>query len=222
MIARKSVAKYIEKRDGLPSNPSNVYIYNGASEAISSVMKLINNGPKTGFMIPIPQYPLYSAEVSLNGNQFVGYYLNEEKGWQLDYEDLVRGYNDAKKSGVNVRALIIINPGNPTGNIFTLESLQQILKFAHENKLVVLADEVYQINIYDEKKKFISMKKALSTMPEEIAKSVELFSFHSSSKGVTGECGLRGGYLETVNIDPEVEAQILKLKSISLCSNTVG
>lgn len=62
--------------------------------------------------------------MSLNGNQFVGYYLNEEKGWQLDYEDLVKGYNDAKKSGVNVRALIIINPGNPTGNIFTLESLQ--------------------------------------------------------------------------------------------------
>lgn len=54
MIARNSVAKYIEKRDGLPSNPNNVYIYNGASEAISSVMKLINNGPKTGFMIPIP------------------------------------------------------------------------------------------------------------------------------------------------------------------------
>jgi aspartate/methionine/tyrosine aminotransferase len=66
--------------------------------------------------------------------------------------DLVRSYNEAKSKGIDVRAIIVINPGNPTGNIFNLESLQKILQFAYDNNLVVLADEVYQMNIYDEQK----------------------------------------------------------------------
>ena len=220
--ARQSVVEYIENRDGIPADPNNIYLTNGASDAISGVMKIINNGPETGFMIPIPQYPIYSAEVALNGNKFVGYYLNEEAGWQLDYEDLVRSYEEATAQGTNVKAIIVINPGNPTGNIFNEESLQKILKFAYEHGLAVLSDEVYQVNIYDDNKEFISMKKALNDMEPEIANQVELFSFHSCSKGVLGECGLRGGYVETVNIDPEVEAQFLKFNSISLCANTPG
>ena len=85
-----------------------------------------------------------------------------------------------------------------------------------------MADEVYQENVYAKDREFHSFRKVLSHMEPEIANSVELMSFHSISKGVTGECGLRGGYFELHNIDPEVEDMISKLKNIELCANTIG
>lgn len=76
---RRSVAEFIERRDEVESDPNNILIYNGASEAIANFMELINvPGGKTGFMVPIPQYPLYSAQAQLNQAEFVGYLLNEE------------------------------------------------------------------------------------------------------------------------------------------------
>lgn len=66
-------------------------------------------------MIPIPQYPLYSATISLLGAQEVGYYLNEDKGWEADLSDLTLSYNSAKAQGINPKILVVINPGNPTG-----------------------------------------------------------------------------------------------------------
>ncbi len=99
-------------------------------------------------MIPIPQYPLYSASISLNGGHACPYYLNEEKGWQLDIEELERSIAEAKKQGKNVKALCIINPGNPTGAIFSAETLEKIIQFSVRNKLVLISDEVYRENIY--------------------------------------------------------------------------
>ncbi len=86
--------------------------------------------------------------------------------------------------------------------------------------MVILADEVYQINIYGAKK-FSSFKKVIHDMGKPYDQS-ELISFHSTSKGLLGECGLRGGYMELENLDPYTHGQILKLRTISLCSNTVG
>jgi len=83
-----------------------------------------------------------------------------------------------------------------------------------------LADEVYQKNIYGSKP-FVSFKKVCHDMGAPYDQ-VELISFHSTSKGMMGECGLRGGYMELDNIDPYVQGQILKLRTICLCSNTVG
>ena len=222
-IVPKSIAEFISKRDGVVANSDNIFLYNGASEAIASMMQVINipNG-RTGFMIPIPQYPLYSAQVTLNGAEFVGYYLDEDNGWELDENALNKSYEDAVKNGVDVRAVIVINPGNPTGSIFSRKSIESLFKFAHSKGIIVLADEVYQDNIYTENKKFISFRKVLSEQPKEVSNSVELVSFHSVSKGFLGECGARGGYLELVNFDPAVRAQILKLKTISLCSNSYG
>jgi aspartate/methionine/tyrosine aminotransferase len=87
---------------------------------------------------------------------------------------------------------------------------------------MIIADEVYSDNVYEKGAKFHSFRKILAKQKKEIANSVELFSMNSISKGVTGECGLRGGYLEAVNIDPEVQELMLKCKSIELCANTVG
>lgn len=140
----------------------------------------------------------------------------------MDANELVKGYEQAITKGVDVRAIVIINPGNPTGAIFSQNSLETLFKFAHERGIVVLADEVYQENIYTKKKDFVSCRKVLSQMAPEIANSVELASFHSCSKGFLGECGLRGGYVELHNFQPEVVAMIHKLQTIRLCSNSMG
>ena len=85
-----------------------------------------------------------------------------------------------------------------------------------------MADEVYQENIYSKNKEFHSFRKILHKMGSPYSDNVELISLNSISKGLLGECGLRGGYFETHNIDPEIAEQMYKLKSIELCSNTIG
>jgi len=173
-------------------------------------------------MIPIPQYPLYSGSIDLLGGSQVGYYLEEEKGWGLSAAELQRSYHEAKTSGLNVRALVVINPGNPTGQILTVENMKEVIEFCHEYGLVLLADEVYQENNYiKEQRQWHSFKKVLRSMGSKYD-HFEMFSFHSVSKGFTGECGHRGGYFECVGIDEEVKAQFYKLSSLQLCPNTVG
>lgn len=131
----------------------------------------------------------------------MGYYLDESNKWALDVNSLEESTQKAKKEAINLRAIVIINPGNPTGAVFDEKSLQDLFNFAFKNNLVVIADEVYQENIYSPNKQFISAKKVLSQMPANVSQSVELMSFHSCSKGILGECGVRGGYVEMVNID---------------------
>ncbi|XP_014167061.1 alanine aminotransferase 2-like, partial [Geospiza fortis] len=102
------------------------------------------------------------------------------------------------------------------------ECIEQVIKFAYEEKLFLLADEVYQDNIYAEGSAFHSFKKVLMELGPPYADSVELASFHSISKGFMGECGLRGGYMEVVNLHPEVKAELSKLVSVRLCPPVPG
>ena len=97
-----------------------------------------------------------------------------------------------------------------------------MLRFCHTNRLLLLADEVYQENIYNPRRPFVSCRAALATLPQDIQASTELISFHTISKGPYGECGLRGGYMELYNIDPEVVDQLYKLASVNLSPNVVG
>jgi alanine transaminase len=203
------------------SNAEDIVLTNGASSGIALIMGLLK-GPNVGMLCPVPQYPLYSAQATLLNTEFISYYLSEENGWQLDMDSLQQNYDQAVKRGLDIRYITIINPGNPTGSILTEQSLKNLFQFSFDHGLVVLADEVYQMNIYSEKKQFISAKKVLRQMEPEIANSVELFSFHSTSKGLQGECGYRGGYFEMVNISQEGRQLINKLQSIALCSNVNG
>ena len=91
-----------------------------------------------------------------------------------------------------------------------------------ENNILIIADEVYQDCVYNDSIPFYSFRKVLETMGEPYKNNVEMISLNSVSKGLLGECGLRGGYMETHNIDPFVEEMCYKLKSIELCSNTIG
>lgn len=173
-------------------------------------------------MVPIPQYPLYSALLALDGGTMVKYYLDEEKNWGLDTNDIHKRIKNAKDLGINLRGIVVINPGNPTGNVLQRGDIEDIIRICYENEIVICADEVYQSNIYTDTAPFISFRKVLAEMGDPYADSVELISMHSVSKGLQGECGLRGGYFETVNLDVFASDMIYKLKSIELCSNTIG
>jgi len=219
-MVRENVARYIENRDGgVKANPDNIYLTDGATFGLHVSLQTVLSGPNDGVMLPIPQYPLYTALLSLNQAQKVPYYLNEEQGWRVSSESLQKSYDEATRSGTNVRALVVINPGNPTGQILSEEEMQDIVAFAHKNKLVLMADEVYQKNIYKEGAKFTSFKKVVA---ESRKYPIDLVSFHSTSKGLMGECGIRGGYFELHNIDEEVHQQIHKLRTMYLCPNTTG
>lgn len=208
---RKRVAKFIEgekqneslileaklmpirslrpERDGHPSDASKIYITAGASVGVSNLLQALVSSPLDGVLIPIPQYPLYTAALALNAARPVPYYLDESAEWGLDIEDLRKNVEKARHDGTVLKGMVVINPGNPTGNCLTLENMQDIIKLCYEERLVLMADEVYQDNIYHPGKPFVSFKKALRDMPSEYADNVELVSFHSISKGQTGECG---------------------------------
>jgi alanine transaminase len=114
----------------------------------------------------------------------------------------------------------MINPGNPTGQVMQAEDVATIAKFCADNGIVMLADEVYQRNVYREDRKFVSAKKVALETPG--CEHLELVSFHSTSKGLIGECGRRGGYFELHNIDPYVQSQLYKLASSGLCAGVPG
>ena len=226
LFIREAVAKFINNRDGfdssgtLSSNPANIFITNGASEGAKYIIDLLITNEKDGIMIPIPQYPLYSATIRKCGGTQVNYYPDEESGWLLNRSILEESFNSAKQNGVIIKGIVVINPGNPTGGILDKKTIRDIIEFAEEKNIVIIADEVYQENVYGEK--FISFAKILAN------KNVPLFSLHSISKGFYGECGHRGGYLEIRN-PPKTSGSkisftdiILKQASVSLCSNTVG
>lgn len=223
-VVRQAIADFITNRDeGVRSNPEDIYLCTGASGGIKIIMQLLLNagGEKpAGFMIPIPQYPLYSATVSEYSSEQIGYYLDEDKNWGLSIEELERSYQESLER-CEPKAICIINPGNPTGQVLSLENIQNIIRWAHSKKLFILADEVYQDNVYAEGMKFHSFKKVAYDMGYPYSK-MEIASFYSTSKGFMGECGARGGYYEVVNMDKDVKAELNKLASAQLCSSVLG
>jgi aspartate/methionine/tyrosine aminotransferase len=224
---REAVARFIDERDdvaatGAPAaDPDAIFLTNGASEAVRHGLDMLVGGPEDGIMIPIPQYPLYSATIMKVGGTQVDYYPSETDDWAMSRDVLEASLAGARARGITVRAIVVINPGNPTGAILPDESIRDVIDFAEEHGLVIMADEVYQENLYGGAT-FTSFAKVLGT------RDVPLMSFHSTSKGFYGECGKRGGYVEVRN-PPAVEDTdvrftdiLMKLASVNLCSNVVG
>lgn len=223
---RQAVARFIDARDGVPgaggvpSDPEAIFLTNGASEGARFILEILISGPQDGIMIPIPQYPLYSATIKRCGGVQVDYHPDEESGWTLSRAALEESYERATSRGVKVKGIVVIHPGNPTGAILPEPSVRELLDFADERGLVVIADEVYQDNVYGAE--FVSFAKVLGE------REIPLFSLHSVSKGFHGECGHRGGYAELRN-PPRIAGSelgfadlMLKMASVSLCSNTIG
>lgn len=216
---REAVAEFIQKRDGIPADPDAIFLTDGASKGVQAALRMLISGPQDGIMVPIPQYPLYSATITLYEGKQVNYYLDEHNNWKLSRQMLEESIAEARRFGVTVKAIVVINPGNPSGAVLDEENIKMIVQFAKEHDLTILADEVYQENVYAPSMNFVSFARVMAQMNVH---DVALFSFHSTSKGFLGECGHRGGYFEIRNIDPEVAAQLLKLQSVSLCSNLPG
>jgi len=144
-LVRESVARFIHEQDNVPKpDIKNIFLTEGASQGVHMIIQMLISDPKDSIMIPIPQYPLYSASVALNGGSIVPYYLDEERGWQLDIAEAEKSIEEAKKQGKRVRSIVVINPGNPTGAIFNEATIKKIIQFATKNKLLVIADEVIQ------------------------------------------------------------------------------
>ena len=226
LFIREAIAKFIDKRDGVnsrngvSSNPDNIFVTDGASVGAKYVIDMLITNKNDGIMIPIPQYPLYSATIKKAGGIQVNYYPDEESGWTFNESILNESLKTANKDGITVKGIVVINPANPTGAVLDEKTIQEVIGFAKENNLVIIADEVYQENVYGTK--FVSFASVLGR------EKVPLFSLHSISKGFYGECGQRGGYLEA-RYPPMIKGTnlcftdvLLKQASVSLCSNTVG
>lgn len=210
-------------RDGHPADAKDIYLSAGASSGVNTLLHVICASPNTGVLVPIPQYPLYTASLSVLNAKCVPYILDESQAWGTDVEAIKSAYKKAVSEGIDVRAIVIINPGNPTGAVLPPDHIKSVIDFAAQEKLVVLADEVYQTNVFEGK--FYSFKKILRDLQKEKPgkyDNVELASLHSISKGMVGECGHRGGYFELNGFDPEVVEQIYKFVSISLCAPVIG
>ena len=102
------------------------------------------------------------------------------------------------------------------------EDIQSVIKLCYKYSVAIVADEVYQQNVYKDGAQFVSVRKALHDLGEPYSNSVEVISCNSISKGMMGECGLRGGYFEMHNFDSTALDLMFKLKCIELCGNTVG
>jgi alanine-synthesizing transaminase len=141
--AREAVARYAVEHKGIKNiTPDKVFIASGASEAITlAIAALID--PGDNIMTPAPGYPLYSGQIPVYHGELNPYLLNEDNNWQIDFDELERRINKRTK------AIVIINPNNPTGANYNRQSLLNVLKFAEKFNLIVFADEIYDKLLLD-------------------------------------------------------------------------
>ena len=207
------------ERDGYPSEPNHIFLTGGASAGVSLLISMLINSPKAGILIPIPQYPLYTATLASYSGVPIPYHLDESSDWATAPPDIDLALQRAVAEGTVPKALVVINPGNPTGALLDDKTMEHIVRLCEQYNLVLLADEVYQTNLHrPSTHPFTSFKKVV----RQLDSPVPLVSFHSISKGVTGECGRRGGYFECANIGDDVLALIYKMVSVGLCPPLSG
>ena len=125
---RQMVADGIEKRDGHPCRIEDLWLTDGASVGCHYIMKTLIRDSNDAVLVPIPQYPLYSATLALYGGTLVPYYLQEDQNWGLDVEALKQTIDASRAEGKCVRALVVINPGNPTGAALDTSNQREIVE----------------------------------------------------------------------------------------------
>jgi alanine-synthesizing transaminase len=203
--ARKAVMQHYQKHGLLDADIEDIYLGNGVSELISmSMQALLNNGDEV--LIPAPDYPLWTASVSLSGGKPVHYICDEQSDWFPDIDDM------RAKITRNTKAIVVINPNNPTGAVYSRELLQQIVALAEEHNLVILADEIYDKILYDDAKHI-----HLSTLTESVlcvtfnglSKAYRLAGFRVGWMILSGAKHRARDYIEGLDI----------LSSMRLCSN---
>ena len=221
MPIRKLVAKFIEKRDNVSNiDPNDIFLSDGASSIIKLIMNLFIYGENDAILLPSPQYPLYAATATLLNCTISYYDEDEENDWVFNKEAVLEAYNKAVALGTRPKMIVIINPNNPTGSYLSDEDIQFIIRFAYERNILILADEVYALNIYSDQLYFKSFLSVYEQM--EDCRGAQIVSVNSVSKGVFGECGSRGGYGHVRNLHDDILTELKKLASINLCPNLNG
>ena len=141
--ARKAIVQYYQEHDIRDMTVEDVYIGNGVSELIVMAMQaLLNTGDEV--LVPAPDYPLWTAAVTLAGGKAVHYLCDEAADWNPDIEDI------RKKISSNTKAIVVINPNNPSGAVYSKDLLLDIVQVARENNLLIFADEIYEKILYDD------------------------------------------------------------------------
>ena len=187
LAVREEISQFLERRDGYESSPSAIFLTNGASDGVRACMQTMLRDPRSGFkdgiMTPIPQYPLYSALTTLLQAHQIPYFLEETDEWGCSGSLLSEAFLKAESDGLCARALVVINPGNPTGQILPVETMGEIITFCRKNNICLMADEVYQENIWKNDTAFVSFRKiAMDMKAFDGDQPLQLISFHSVSK----------------------------------------
>ncbi len=206
--ARKAVMHETQKQGIKGVTLDDIYLGNGASELIvMATNALLNNGDE--LLLPAPDYPLWTAAVSLSGATPVHYMCDENNGWMPSIDDIKAKINK------NTKGIVVINPNNPTGALYSPELLKQIVALAREHGLVVFADEVYDKVLYDG---------VTHTPIGSLSEDVLTLTFNSLSKSYRS-CGYRAGWM-VVSGDKKPAADYIEglnmLSNMRLCSNVPG
>jgi len=206
--ARKAIMQYTQQKGIAGVGMDDIIVGNGASELIvMSMQGLLDNGDEV--LVPAPDYPLWTAAVSLAGGTPRHYLCDEGAGWLPDLADL------KSKIGPRTRALVLINPNNPTGALYPDDLLRELVDIARQNQLIVLADEIYDKTLYDG---------ATHTSVASLAEDVLFITFNGLSKNYRA-CGYRTGWMVISGAKSHAADYIEGLNilaSMRLCANVPG
>ncbi|MGB6056503.1 MAG: pyridoxal phosphate-dependent aminotransferase [Burkholderiaceae bacterium] len=205
---RKSVMHYTQQKNIAGVTIDDIYLGNGASELIMlSMNALLNSGDEV--LVPAPDYPLWTAATSLSGGNPVHYMCDEQAGWLPDIDDIRR------KITSNTRAIVVINPNNPTGALYSVDVLKEIVEVARQHQLIVFADEIYDKILYDG---------ATHTSIASLADDVLFITVNGLSKNYRS-CGYRAGWMVVSGEKKHAKDYIQGLNmltSMRMCANAPG
>jgi len=205
---RKSVMHYTQQKNITGVTIEDIYLGNGASELIMlSMNALLNSGDEV--LVPAPDYPLWTAATSLSGGNPVHYMCDEQAGWMPDIDDI------KKKITPNTRAIVVINPNNPTGALYSVDLLKEIVEVARQHQLIVFADEIYDKILYDG---------ATHTSIASLADDVLFITLNGLSKNYRS-CGYRAGWMVVSGEKQHAKDYIQGLNmltSMRMCANAPG
>ena len=205
---RKSVVHYCQEKNIRGVTVDDVYLGNGASELIVMALNaLLDNGDEV--LLPAPDYPLYTAAVALSGGNPVHYICDESSDWYPDIADI------KAKITPNTKAIVVINPNNPTGALYPESLLREIVEIARQHQLIIMADEIYDKTLYDGN---------VHTSIASLADDVLCLTFNGLSKNYRS-CGYRAGWMVVSGEKRHAKDYITGLNmlaSMRLCANTPG
>ncbi|MBW4095786.1 MAG: pyridoxal phosphate-dependent aminotransferase [Acidobacteria bacterium] len=207
--ARTAVSQYYQNQGIQNIDVDDIYLGNGVSELISlSLNAFLDDGDE--ILIPAPDYPLWTASVSLAGGRPVHYLCDEEQGWQPDLEDL------EAKITPRTKGLVIINPNNPTGAVYPEATVKAMVQLAREHGLVVFSDEIYEKILYGKAKHFNTAKytddDVLCLTFSGLSKAYRVCGYRSGWMAISGPKKHAASYLEGIHL----------LADMRLCANVPG